>query len=75
MNTRNPKSLLIVESSLTFASLVRVLTGDVLALKVPQFYASKNCRHLSDVLSNIVKNESTSSGKIYQSDVDSFGIL
>jgi hypothetical protein len=72
VGTRNPNTLLIEENTLSFSSLYSLFNAEVLALKIPNFYEGEKCRNLSEALSNIVKNESTSSGTIYQSDVDSF---
>jgi len=72
MNTLDHLSSLIIENSLSFESLYRLITGDVLAIRIPNFYEREECEHLTDMLTHIVKNESTSSGKIYLSDVDAF---
>lgn len=72
MDVLHHDQTLAVESSLTFNSLCGLLMGSILAVRIPKFYETDRCKYLSDILSNSVKNQSTSSGKIYISDVDSF---
>ncbi|MHB8595770.1 MAG: 2OG-Fe(II) oxygenase [Ktedonobacteraceae bacterium] len=72
MTNHDQDHQLLVEDSLSFHSLFQLLNGEVLAIRIPNFYEKEKCKHLSEILSDIVKSESTSSGKIYLSDVDSF---
>ena len=63
---------LVVEEKLQSDTLIHLFAGNILAIKIPNFCEKARCEHLSKALSCYVKEETTSSGKIYLSNFDSF---
>lgn len=72
MDTLFQSQALVEEDILSFETLYKLLSGNILAIRVPNFYQVERCRYLSRALSSSIRKESKSSGKIYISDVDSF---
>ena len=48
------------------------MRSELLLLRIPEFYAPELCASLSARIIEIVKTQSTATGKICESDVDSF---
>lgn len=63
---------LITESILTYDSLMLLILGEILAIKIPNYYNKLQCDLLSQLINQKMSAQSNASGNIYESDMESF---